>query len=65
VLVFLHLRNQSWIGAEQGFIDQKGKFLNREEAYVIAEAAGQVIGKVIPRRCGRPELYSENLYEGY
>jgi hypothetical protein len=43
----------------QGFIDQRGKFLTREEAWVIAEAAGQII-----RRCGGDDgvLYSENLY---
>lgn len=44
---------------EQGFIDQAGKFLTREEAWVIAEAAGQII-----RRVGGDgnKLYSENLY---
>lgn len=48
-----------WSGAEQGFIDQKGVFLTREEAHVIAKEAGQII-----RRCGGDEkrLYSENLY---
>ncbi len=29
-------------GWEQGFIDQKGKFLTREEAWKIADAAGQI-----------------------
>jgi len=44
---------------DQGFIDQKGVFLNREEAWIVAEAAGQII-----RRVGGDgiELYSENLY---
>lgn len=44
---------------EQGFIDQHGEFLTREEAYDVAKAAGQII-----RRCGGDEgrLYSENLY---
>lgn len=44
---------------EQGFIDNKGKFLTREEAFVVAEREGQII------RCvGGDEgvLYSENLY---
>jgi len=44
---------------EQGFIDQYGRFFNREEAWTIAEEAGQII-----RRVGDDEnkLYSENLY---
>lgn len=48
-----------WGLAEQGFIDQRGEFLTREEAHQVATAAGQII-----RRCGGDEgrLYSENLY---
>ncbi len=44
---------------EQGFIDQRGKFLNRTEAWIVADEAGQII-----RRVGGDEkkLYSENLY---
>ena len=44
---------------EQGFIDQKGNFLTREEAHKIASENNQ-----IKRRCGGDEnkLYSENLY---
>lgn len=47
---------------EQGFIDQRGKFYTREQAWKIAEANGQII-----RRCGGDTanggtLYSENLY---
>jgi hypothetical protein len=50
---------ESWKGCEQGFIDQFGQFLTREQALVIARANGQ-----IRRRCGGDEhqLYSENLY---
>ena len=60
---------RSWVGLgrysiiefspKQGFIDQFGKFHTREEAYVIAKAAGQII-----HRCGGDDgvLYSENLY---
>lgn len=45
--------------AEQGFVDNRGQFLTREEAWPIALAAGQII-----RRCGGDgvKLYSENLY---
>jgi len=43
----------------QGFINQWGQFLSREEAWIIAEKRGQII-----RRCGGDgvRLYSENLY---
>jgi len=49
-----------WSQAEQGFIDQYGRFLTREEAFVIATEAGQFF-----RECGSEAsglLYSENLY---
>jgi len=44
---------------EQGFVDQFGKFMTREEAWIVAEAAGQII-----HRCGGDgeKLFSENLY---
>lgn len=44
---------------EQGFIDNRGVFLTREEAHKVASAAGQII-----RRCGgdSEKLFSENLY---
>lgn len=44
---------------EQGFIDQWGTYLTREEAHIIASQNGQIL-----RRCGGDEyrLYSENLY---
>ena len=44
---------------EQGFVDQRGMFMTREEAWAVAEAAGQIV-----RRCGGDgeKLFSENLY---
>lgn len=44
---------------QQGFIDQFGVFMTREEAYEVATEAGQ-----IKYRCGGDDgvLYSENLY---
>ena len=48
---------------EQGFLDNRYNFLTREEAWPIAEAAGQIIRRVggdFPNGKGR--LYSENLY---
>ncbi|ASZ78967.1 hypothetical protein 2050H1_201 [Serratia phage 2050H1] len=42
----------------QGFIDNQGNFHNREEALVIARAAGQIRFKHPPEY----ELFSEDLY---
>ena len=44
---------------EQGFLDNYQSFVTREEAWVIANEAGQII-----RRCGGDEgcLYSENIH---
>ncbi len=44
---------------EQGFVDQRGVFLTREEAWAVAVEANQII-----RRVGGDDgvLYSENLY---
>lgn len=46
-------------GDDQGFVDQFGVYLTRKEAWIVAEAAGQIV-----RRCGGDgeELFSENLY---
>ena len=48
-----------WTRAEQGFIDQRGTFLTRHQALVVAFDAGQII-----KRVGGDghALYSENLY---
>lgn len=52
-------RGTSKGGWEQGFVDQRGAFLTREEAWKVAFDAGQIL-----RRVGGDEghLYSENLY---
>ena len=48
---------------DQGFVDQHGIYMSREEAYKVAEAAGQIL---YPDACGQgldgPKLYSEGLY---
>ena len=44
----------------QGFVDNKGNFLDREQAFLVAQDASQII-----HICGNPsskELFSENLY---
>ena len=48
-----------WEDAVQGFVDERGNFLTREEAWIVAEKAGQII-----RRVGGDgtKLFSENLY---
>jgi hypothetical protein len=48
-----------WRRAEQGFVDQFGKFLTREEARVIAEREGQVLRRF---PCPNHMLFSEHLY---
>jgi len=49
----------TWKGSKQGFVDQRGNFLTREEALIVAVDADQLI-----RRCGGDgaQLFSENLY---
>lgn len=50
---------KEWGGAEQGFIDQAGTWLTREEAWVVAKKAGQ-----IKYASGNTDgtLFSEDLY---
>ena len=46
-------------GDDQGFVDQRGEYMTRRQAWNVAEAAGQV------RRAGHDGegvLYSEHLY---
>ena len=50
-------KNQFWI---QGFIDNKGNFLDRKEAYKVAKKANQIIKKTGAE--GSEELFSEDLY---
>lgn len=48
---------------DQGFVDQFGAYMTREEAYLVAQAAGQIVR---PDLCSTgldgPKLYSEGLY---
>lgn len=48
---------------DQGFVDQYGQWLDRYEAYIVADAARQI---AFPEHCGEgidgPKLYSEGLY---
>lgn len=51
------------LDGDQGFVDQHGVYLSREESYPIAFAAGQIVR---PEACGEgldgSKLYSEGLY---
>jgi hypothetical protein len=57
--VTLQVRHCAKPDEQQGFIDNKGNWLTREDAYVIALAANQIL-----RRVGGDEgkLFSENIY---
>ena len=57
---------------EQGFIDARGQFLSREEAWRVADRNGQIFlydpsgkGRLIPQPANQGStetLFSENLY---
>ncbi len=51
---------QKYSPENEGFIDQFGVFMTREEAWVVANEAGQITRRV--GGDGRGRLYSENLY---
>lgn len=47
----------SWKGSIQGFIDDNGTFLTREEAFIVTMQIGQIKGSSISDR-----LFSEDLW---
>ena len=64
-------KDEKWVNAEQGFIDQFGDFLTREEAWKIADSMGQIRRPtgfetfLCPRKANVGDdgiLFSENLY---
>lgn len=57
-LSFPHVREV----AEQGFIDQRGQFHNRQDAWRIAVANGQVRNRVGGDTRDGGTLFSESLY---
>ena len=54
--------HELFIKSEQGFIDRFSKFHNREEAWKIAEPAGQIRHRVDGDTINGGTLFSENLY---
>lgn len=47
---------------EQGFVTNKGRYVDRQEAWKIAEAQNQIIRRVGGDEAKGGTLYSENLY---
>lgn len=58
------LSEKALIGADQGFIDQFGNFLTREEAWKVAKRNNQIIRYCGTERGDEEEgyLFSEHLY---
>ena len=56
---FRKLTQREMFQGEQGFIDQWGKFMSREEALAVAIAAGQLRGE---KNQPTHLLFSEDLY---
>lgn len=52
-------KHENWADADQGFIDQRGNFLDRGEAWELASTTGQLLRR-FPADDGT--LFSENLY---
>lgn len=59
---FMHRLMTEGGPVDQGFIDQRGTFLTRTEAWKVAEAAGQIRRRVGGDSSDGGTLYSENLY---
>ncbi|MFM0503942.1 hypothetical protein [Paraburkholderia caffeinilytica] len=59
---FMHKLDTEGDPVEQGFIDNRGNFLSRIDAWKVAEAAGQIIRRVGGDDTNGGTLYSENLY---
>jgi len=59
---FMHKLHTEGDPVDQGFIDNKGAFLSRTDAWKVAEAAGQIIRRVGGDDSNGGTLYSENLY---
>lgn len=49
-----------WRDCEQGFVDNRGEFLTREDAWPVALEAGQILPAEL-QWC-RGQLHSEHLY---
>jgi hypothetical protein len=55
----IQARKEDWRTAEQGFVDQRGEWLTREEAWIVADGEQQII-RDPDWMAGH--LHSEHLY---
>jgi hypothetical protein len=53
------VKDKDWYSCEQGFIDQFGVYMDRQEVWKVAEQSGQI--KYAPEH-SKGTLYSEDLY---
>lgn len=53
---------KNFVGAEQGFIDNRGEFMNRQEAWKVAVAAGQILHLCGGESLDGGSLFSENVW---
>lgn len=51
-----------WTDSEQGFVNSRGQFLTRQEAWVVANDADQIVRRVGGDTMQGGTLFSENLY---
>jgi hypothetical protein len=61
-ILFAREHGRAEDGEVQGFIDQRGQFLTRGEAWKVAEAAGQILFRGGSDTMDGGYLFSENLY---
>ena len=64
ILQELRPNEKLYIGAEEGFLDHRGKYLSREDAYLHALECGQTSAELRQLKASRNEtmLFSEDLY---
>lgn len=58
----MHINRLPFSGYEQGFFDNQGVFLTRQDAWAVALSAGQIIN---PNSPTAGTLYSEDLYANH
>lgn len=59
-LMYREYPEQMQVADEEGFITSTGRYVNREEAYLIAQQANQILSERHPS--GLVELYSESVW---
>lgn len=57
-----HHASPDWVNWDEGFIDQHGKWYTRTEAWVVAQANGQIKRRVGGDAADGGTLFSESLY---